>query len=370
MSHQDDNTFFFDTFTPLCEQAFRFNYFVSGNVSKSFACLRRVAEDFYEETKTLDSDSRLVQVIKHCWQALEKSPRSIKPVVEGEVARELFALTVDERAQLAASDCLGLEDQELREIFATDSIVQAVRDKLAKDRDYDEHKGQIQDLFRNVSLKDNHHQELRNLLLPGYDAEVAQKHLSHEAESAISRQQWKHYLALAILLVALAGGLAWYLYSGSSNESLVIEYLGYETLAIEEEAERINFPSDSLAEIRSYLASHRGLRFEPQALRLPRWLPQGASIIDYNPDKVAVVKYQHRRTDEVIFFYTFAGKLQNLSAPTENTDNFVHKIYASDDLNMVAWTQGRVMAVLAGRSSISDLVSLGQVAQQQLTGSK
>ena len=364
MSQQDDNTFFFDTFVPLCEQAFRFNYFVSGNVNKSFACLRRVAEDFYEETKALDSDNRLVQVIKHCWQALEKSPRSIKPVVEGEVARELFALTVDQRAQLAASDCLGLEDQELQEIFAGDNLVQAVRDKLAKDRDYDQHKGQIQQLFREVSLKDNHHQELRNLLLPGYDAEVVQKHLSHEVESAVNRQRWTHYLILAVLVVALGVGLAWYLYSGSSNESLVIEYLGYETLAIEEEAERINFPSDSLAEIRSYFANHRGLRFEPQALRLDGWLPQGASIIDYNPDKVAVVKYQHRRNDDVIFFYTFAGKLQNLNAPSEDSDNFVHKIYASDDLNMVAWTQGSVVAVLAGRLSTADLVSLGRVSQK------
>lgn len=364
MSHQDDNTFFFDTFVPLCEQAFRFNYFISGNVSKSFACLRRVAEDFYEETKTLDSDSRLVQMVKHCWQALEKSPRSIKPAVEGEVVRELFALTVDERAQLAASDCLGLEDQELREIFATDGSVQDIRDKLAKDRDYDEHKGQLQELFRGVSLKDNHHQELRDLLLPGYDADVVQKHLSHEAESAVSRQRWTYYLVLAIVLVVLVGGLAWYFYSESSNESLVIEYLGYETLAIEEEGERINFPSDSLAEIRSYFANHRGLGFEPQVLRLPSWLPQGASIIDYNPDKVAVVKYQHRRSNDVIFFYTFAGKLQNLNAPSENADNFVHKIYASDDLNMVAWTQGQVVAVLAGRLSSADLVSLGQVSQK------
>lgn len=363
MSRQDDNTFFFDSFMPICEQAFRFNYFVSGSVSKSFACLRRVAEDFYEETKTLDSENRFVQLIKHCWQALEKSPRSVKPVVEKGLARELFALTVDERAQLAASDCLGLEDQELREIFAADSSVQATRDKLAKGGDYDECKWRLQELFREISLKDNHHQELRDLLLPGYDAEVVQKHLGHEVEGAVRRQRWIQHSVLVALLVAVVGGLAWYFYSGSSNESLVIEYLGYETLAIEEEAERINFPSDSLAEIRSYFAGHRGLRFEPRVLRLPRWSPQGATIIDYNPDKVAVVKYQHRHTDDVIFFYMFAGKLQNLTAPPANTDNFVHKVYASDDLNMIAWTQGRGVAVLAGRLGSNDLIALAKVSQ-------
>ncbi len=367
---EDDNVFFFDTFLPLCEQSFRFNCFVGSNVTTAFACLHRTTEEFYTELRDMeDSERRLPYFIKHCWQGLSKSPRPVKMIAKNKLAAALAKCSPEERGYLAALDCLGLTDEETQEIFAFDSTValdektSAVRQRLVKDGDFDTVKPQVQDIFRSATLSAAQRDKLRDLILPGFDAQAAQESISSGAESGLRQERLRNYLIIGICLIVL-GIAARYLQQGQDVEAKVIEWLGYETLAIEEDPQRLNFPSSNTAEIRSYFANHHGLNFQPQLLSMPaRWRPRGASVIDYDSMLVAVVGYEASNGDDVIMHYSFRGKADNLSTASENTtDGFTYRSYASDELNMIAWSQGQSIALLVGRIGTKDLVALGKTS--------
>ena len=370
---EDDNVFFFDTFLPLCEQSFRFNCFVSSNVTRAFSCLLRTTEEFYSELKDMeDSEQRLPHFIKHCWQGLEKSPRPVKAIDKDKLAAAIVKCSPEERGYLAALDCLGLTDAETREVFALDSTevltekITAVRQQLAKDGDFDAIKPKIQDLFRTATLSEAQRNKLRDLILPGFDAQTEQDKVKSDAESGLRKERLRNYLIVGIGLIIL-GVAARYFQQGQDVEAKVIEWLGYETLAIEEDPQRLDFPSSNTAEIRSYFANHRGLNFQHHLLRTPSaWQPRGASVIDYDSMLVAVVRYEDINSDDFVLHYSFRGKADNLSASPENTvDDFTYRSYASDELNMIAWSQDQSVAVLVGRLGTEDLVVLGKTSSSE-----
>lgn len=396
----DDSIFFFDNYIPLCEQAFRFNYFVTGNVTRSFSCLHRATQECYEDIRVMaDTDQHLPYLIKNCWQHLATHISPVKSSERDPLLKGIFSLSPAVRGQLAVEDCLGFSAEEVKEIFADDTgDIAEIRKRLAGDKDFVEViKPQIQDFFRRTVLQDKHQQELRDLILPGYDAGVAKAGVTQEVESTLKREHLRNYLILGVCFIVL-GGIVSYFQISPDTEGRVIEWLGYETLAIEEEPERLDFPSNDMAEIKSYFANHRGLSFEPRALRLSSvWVPQGAGVIDYDFVRVAVIKYQklddkgqasagqnseeersmeevgnefaqreESLSDELLFHYFFKGKAQNLTASEEmRLGDFAYRTWASNELNMITWPQEQVISVLAGRLSMQELVELGRNNQLQ-----
>ena len=364
---EDDNVFFFDTFLPLCEQSFRFNYFVSSNVTRSFSCLQHTTEEFYSELKDMeDSEQRLPHFIKQCWQGLEKSPRPVKATTKGKLFASLAKCSPEERGYLAALDCLGLSDDETQEVFSLDNKealsekATAVRQQLSKDGDYEEIKPQLQDFFRSTTLSQAQRDKLRDLILPGFDAQAAQDKVSGDAESVLRKARWRNYLIVGITLIVLGVG-ARYFQQDQDIEAKVIEWLGYETLAIEEDPQRLDFPTSSTAEISSYFGNHRGLNFQHQLLRMPsKWQPRGAGVIDYDSILVTVVRYEASSSEDSIMHYSFRGKADNLPSSADSTDGFTYRSYASDELNMIAWSQDQSVEVLVGRLGTKDLVALGK----------
>ena len=370
---EDDNVFFFDTFLPLCEQSFRFNCFVSSNATQAFACLQRTTEEFYSELKDMeDSEQRLPHFIKQCWQSSEKSPRPVKAATKGKLFASLAKCSPEERGYLAALDCLGLSDDETQEVFSLDSKAAltekatAVRQQLAKDGEYDKIKPQLQDFFRTTTLSQAQQDKLRDLILPGFDAQAAQEKVSGDAESVLRKARLRNYLIVGICLIVLGIG-ARYFQQGGDVEATVIEALGYETLAIEEDLQRLDFPTSNTAEIRNYFANHRGLDFQHQILRMPsRWQPRGAGVIDYDSTLVTVIGYEASDSDDFIMHYSFLGKADNLPASAESTsDGFAYRSYASDELNMIAWSRDQSVEVLVGRLGTKDLVALGKTSSPE-----
>lgn len=373
---EDDNVFFFDTFLPLCEQSFRFNCLVSSNVTRAFTCLHRTTEEFYTELRDMeDGEQRLPHFIKHCWQGLENSPRPTKAIAKDKKDKLTAALakcSQEERGYLAALDCLGLTEEETREIFAlasTEELAEQttrVHQKLVKGGDFDVLKPQLQELFRTATLSTTQRDKLRDLILPGFDAQAAQQKVSGDAESGLKKERWRNYLIVGLVLVGL-GIATRYFQQEQDVETKVIEWLGYETLAIEEEPRRLNFPSSDTAEINSYFANHRGLNFQHQLLRMPsRWQPSGASVIDYDSILVTAVKYETRGSDDFVMHYSFRGKTDNLSTAAESTaDDFTYHSYASEELNMIAWSQGQSIAVLVGHLGTKELVALGKTSSSE-----
>ena len=367
---EDDNVFFFDTFLPLCEQSFRFNCFVTSNVTRAFSCLHRVTEEFYSELKDMeDGEQRLAHFIKYCWQGLEKSPRAVKTVAKDKLEAALSKCAPEERGYLAAVDCLGLTDKETCAAFTLDQAhalqdkLSTVRKQLAKDGNYDEIKPKIQDFFRSTTLTEAQRNKLRDLILPGFDAQAEQTRVSSDAESGLRKQRFRNYLIVGIGLIVL-GVTARYFQPGPEIEAKVIEWLGYETLAIEEDPQRLAFPSSDRTEISTYFANHRGLDFKPQVLSMSsKWQTRGAGVINYDFMQVAAVKYEARDSDEVVLHYSFRGDADNLPASAEATaGDFNYRSYASDQLNMIAWSHGESVELLVGRLGTEELVALGKTS--------
>ena len=367
---KDDNAFFFDTFLPLCEQSFRFGCFVSNNAVRAFTCLHRAAEEFYNEIKEMDEEEqRLPSFLKHCWQGLEKTPHVVKTVAKDKSAAALAKCSAEERGYLATFDCLGLTEAEAQKIFSLDSEsvaiekVQAVRQQLVSDGDYNDLKPRLQDEFRSVALSTKQRNKLRDLILPGFDAQAVQEQVSSDAESGLRQERLRNYLIVGLCLLVV-GITVHHFQQQQEIEEKVIEWISYETLAIEEDPQRLTFPSADTAEIRSYFASHRGLDFQPQLPSVSDgWRPRGAGVIDYDFVRVAVVSYEAHDSDATVLYYSFRGQAENLPVVAEGTvGEFNYRSYTSDQLNMIAWPQQQSVGVLVGRVGTEELVALGQTS--------
>jgi len=169
--------------------------------------------------------------------------------------------------------------------------------------------------------------------------------------------------AIVLACAFLIGYLV--LYFAPSNESAfkALEYLAYEAVALEEDPqERLNLPSSDLKEIRQYLVNYPGLDFKPFVLRSisNNWLPEGATVINYEVAKVTVVQYSHNATSEKLFHFIYAGDLSDLppSAQGRYKDlNF--QTYATDQHNFIAWEPSPgVVSILVGKRSAPDLAEM------------
>ena len=180
---------------------------------------------------------------------------------------------------------------------------------------------------------------------------------------------WSNLLRRSVLVGIILGliGFGIYYFMPERLGSFdVIEYIGYEALALEEDPEgRINLPSSDIEEIRQFVAAIPGLNFKPELLRpLNGWMPQGVSIIDYDVMKVVAVSYTSPdRGNEHLHHFMFPGSMSDMKYRGEEADyrGIKYRVYASDRMNIVVWqqTQGMV-AVLAGHRSAPELAEMAR----------
>ena len=171
--------------------------------------------------------------------------------------------------------------------------------------------------------------------------------------------------AVLLLIVVAIGASVWKFGRTKERKFRPLEYLGYEALAMEEDAqERLNLPSHDPVEVRQYLESYPGLEFKAQMLAaVPAgWQIDGATVIDYEVAKVAAVMYERggAKAKESFFFFSFAGELSDLPASEPgNMRGLIFQTYASNELNLVAWQVAPgVVALLVGRRSAPELAEI------------
>jgi hypothetical protein len=164
-------------------------------------------------------------------------------------------------------------------------------------------------------------------------------------------------------LVVVASFSAIYLLMPEEKPSFdALESLGYEALAMEEDPEgRLDLPSKDIAEIGSYFQGKNALGFSAKIpTTLPTgWEPEGATVIDYDTAKVVTVQFFNPSLEEKAFFFAFKGKLVDLPKSTPgNYKGFIYQTYATDQLNMVVWSQGNgVLGMMVGHRSAPDLAA-------------
>ena len=136
-------------------------------------------------------------------------------------------------------------------------------------------------------------------------------------------------------------------------------------MAFDEDSEgRLDLPSTELNEVSEYLSAYPGLDYKPLVMKPigKGWEPEGATVIDYEISKVAVVKYRNSESKDTLYHYTFAGELKDL--PKSDPGNYrglIFQTYASDQLNIIAWQQEPgMLCFLVGRRSAPELANLAR----------
>jgi hypothetical protein len=225
-------------------------------------------------------------------------------------------------------------------------------------------RGKLQLAMQSYYLKEDELTALNALVMPPSEKQKAEQ-TSIDALSRGNTNSFYRRGAVLLLIVLAIGASIWKFGRTKDQKFRPLEYLGYEALAMEEDAqERLNLPSHDPVEVRQYLESYPGLEFKAQMLAgVPAgWQIDGATVIDYEVAKVAAVMYERggAKTKELFFFFSFAGELSDLPASEPgNMRGLIFQTYASNELNLVAWQVAPgVVALLVGRRSAPELAEI------------
>jgi hypothetical protein len=227
-------------------------------------------------------------------------------------------------------------------------------------------RGKLQSHFSKIVLSESGRHKIRNLLQDDQHRETmeAGEILSVERSEMFSNILRRSVLALLIL--GTIGAIVYISMPTAIEKINVIEYLGYEALAFEEDFDnRVNFPSNDLEDIKTFAAKVPGLNFTPQVMRpLTGWNVEGASMIDYEVVKIVSVIYKSpERQGEHLHHFMIPGAMSQIPFTGDEADyrGIRYRVYASDKLNMLVWQMTpQFVSVLAGHRSAPELAELAR----------
>jgi len=142
--------------------------------------------------------------------------------------------------------------------------------------------------------------------------------------------------------------------------SLAHEAILYEEKAGTEDSP-IHYPSHNLLELMKFLGENPALGFVPEILDLSQggWQPEGASVIDYEVSKIAVVQFYHPPQQTHLFQFVFPGKLSDLpKAEAGTAGSLTYQGYGSKEMHLVAWEVHDHLSFLVGRVSVAELAEI------------
>lgn len=224
-------------------------------------------------------------------------------------------------------------------------------------------RGRLQLSLQSYYLKENEVQALKAFVQdPSVKATQENAKIEQLGRGEVMSTLFRR-LALVALAAIAVGFLVWKFGPRRDAKFKPLEFLGYEALALEEDPrDRLDLPSGDMKEIRQYLAAYPGLEFKPKVLKdVPKdWKAEGATIIDYEIAKVALVQFSNVGSKEKLFHFSYSGELKDLpAAEPGNMRGLIFQTYSSDDLNLVAFEGPKgVVSILAGRRSAPELAEI------------
>lgn len=221
-------------------------------------------------------------------------------------------------------------------------------------------RGRLQLAVQSYYLKENETAQLRALV---EDPDAAAHNEAAKVDSLGRAEQMGHLrrkAILGLLAVGVIGVLFWRFAPKSDEAFLPLEYLGYEAVAMEDDPEgRLELPTASMKEIRSYLESYSGLPFTPKPLTNfgKDWAPEGTTVVDYEMAKVVAIQYGHQQKSEKLFHFMYKGNISALpKAELGDMKGLRYQTYANDDVNIIAWQHDPDMvSLLIGRRGAVEL---------------
>lgn len=244
-----------------------------------------------------------------------------------------------------------------------DSLLSSRQKEMAA---FQANRGKLQSALGNIGGSEALKHKLRNL---AQDDQVRETMEASEIAEVEKAELWSNVLrrsTLVAIVLGIVGVLVYFFMPQRLGQIDIVEYIGYEALAIEEDPEgRTNLPSADAEEIKQFVTAVPGLEFRPAMLRpLKGWNPEGVSIIDYDFMKVIAVNYTSpERANEKLHHFMFGGVMSSMKYRGEEADyrGIKYRVYGSDKLNLIVWQQTPDMiSVLAGRRSAPELAEMAR----------
>lgn len=225
-------------------------------------------------------------------------------------------------------------------------------------------RGKLQSALGEIGASEALKHKLRNLV---QDDQVRETIEASEIAEVERSEFWSNILRRSVLVgivLGLIGIAIYYFMPQRLGKFDIIEYIGYEALALAEDPEgRTNLPSSDIEEIRQFIAAVPGLDFKPELLRPSKgWTPEGVSIIDYDVMKVLAVNYvSPERGNEHLHHFMIPGKMSDMKFKGEEADyrGIKYRVYGNDKLNIIVWQQSsNMVGALAGHRSAPELAEM------------
>lgn len=239
-------------------------------------------------------------------------------------------------------------------------LLQADAPQLAKR--FAEAKGQLQMVLQKFFLAE----DTRNLVLGSGISDKKRRQFEAQQIDEAGSLESKGRLLRGLILVGLMAIFAIGTYSmlrpapKSSFDPLTA--LSYEAVMMEEEGTgRLEFLTSSIDDVNEFLADANSIGFQvPKIHALPApWTLDGATIIDYDTDKIATIQYQHPDLGKMFIFY-YKGSLQDLPTSSgAHVRDVYYQSYGNDQMNVIAYhPQADIVGMVVGRESAAKLAEL------------
>lgn len=167
-----------------------------------------------------------------------------------------------------------------------------------------------------------------------------------------------------ISMLILVGGLAIgaYLWLGpkAKPKFSALDALVYESeVMVEDPTGRLDFPTNSIADLQGYFSQVPDLGFQVQTVASPGsdWQLEGASVIDYEVQKILVAQFGSGNPGDKLFIYQFEGHLDDF--PNSQPGNFqglLYQTYATSSFNVIVWqVEQDVVGMIVGSRKAEEL---------------
>lgn len=412
---QDVSSFYADEICPEAETVYRFLLATGFKEAKAqqylIKAFGKIAADVSPFSKSRESRGQedvRSQVLAFVWEDVGTSGfKQSPPALE----KQLSALSVAERATLVLVDGLGFS------LTAVEDVLSAPRDQLIKalvagrkaitpaqhhpsgsadngnqlfahlseylDGDMDDArsqkfepvlqaeapqlaesfavaKGQLQLNLQKFYLDEQTRDQILGSGISDKKRRQFEAAQIDEAGSLETKGRWLRGLILVGLLLTFGLGAYTALAPKSASAFEPLTALTYEAVMMEEEGTgRLEFVSSSYEEVNEFLADSNSIGFEvPEVKPIPggQWTLEGATVIDYETDKIATIQFSNEALGKMFVFY-YRGALSDLPTATGAHEKDVYyQSYGNDQMNVIAYEPHAV------KGSLSTSLSEGIVA--------
>lgn len=224
-------------------------------------------------------------------------------------------------------------------------------------------KGRLAIELSSLSLNESNFSKIRNL------AQGASIMTDHEENQEIENFANKSRLVVVLRSVVLIGLVcvaavygAWKLLPSGTEKFDPLRSLSYESLAIQEDpAGRMDLVSDDVSDVETFFAKSTSIDFKVDLLKVsPGWTVMGASVIDYDFTKVAVILYGKREGSQRVVHFVWKGNGSGFPDAIEAKEGgLTYRTYTNEAQNIITYkVDENRLAMVAGTDAAQALAKL------------